>query len=144
MNFFGVKTTLSKADRNYLAKKTKSQLIDEALLLNLIVDESLTKPQILNQIKNHRKLIEKEQKTYNMQNLLDTLPTVDKKIEYDYSKMRESDALSDYYSKLKHHRMPPGSKIVRKEQGLTKTQKTQIRREIKNEIDKLSDLLKTI
>lgn len=143
MNFFGVKTTLSKADRNYLSKKTKSQLIDEALLLNLIVDESFTKAQILNQIKNYRKLIDKEQKTYNMQNLLDALPTVDKKIEYDYSKIREKDEMSDY-SKLKHYRMPPGSKIVRKEQGLTKTQKTQIRREIKNEIDKLSDLLKTI
>lgn len=140
MNFFGAKTTLSKVDRNYLAKKTKNELINEALSLNLIVDESLTKQQLLNQIKKHRQLIEKEQKRFDMQNLLETLPSVDKKTKYDYSKTRDSDVL--YYPEFKQHRMPPGSKIVRKEQGLSKTQKTQIRREIKNEIDNLSDLLK--
>ena len=142
MNLFGVKTQLSKADRNYLAKKKKNELINEALLLNLIVDENLTKPQILNQIKNRRKLIEEEQKRFYMQNLLDALPPVGPKIKYDYSNYRETDVLDSREDKSR--RMPPGSKIIRKEQGLTKTQKTQIRTEIKNEIDKLSDLLKTI
>ena len=84
MNSFGTKTTLSKADRNYLAKKTKNELINEALLLNLMVDESLTKQQIFNQIKIHRKSIEKEQKRFNMQNLLETLPPVDKKTKYEW------------------------------------------------------------
>lgn len=133
---------MSKADRNYLAKKKKNELINEALLLNLIVDENLTKPQILNQIKNRRKLIEEEQKRFYMQNLLDALPPVGPKIKYDYSNYREGDVLDSREDKSR--RMPPGSKIIRKEQGLTKTQKTQIRTEIKNEIDKLSDLLKTI
>ena len=139
MNSFGTKTTLSKADRNYLAKKTKNELINEALSLNLIMDESLTKQQILNQIKTQRQLLKKEQKRFNMEDLFKTLPSVDKKTKYDYSKIRDSDVL--YYPEFKQHRMPPGSKIVRKEEGLSKTQKTQIRREIKNEIDKLSDLL---
>jgi hypothetical protein len=140
MNSFGVKTTLSKADRNYLAKKTKNDLINEALSLNLMVDENLTKQQILNQIKKQRQLIGKEQKRFNMDDLFETLPTINKKNKYDFSKIRESDLL--YQPEIKYHRFPPGSKIDRK--VLTKTQKTQMRREIKDEIDKLSDLLRTI
>ena len=74
-----------------------------------------------------------------MQDLFETLPTTDKKSVYDYNKIRESNVL--YYPESRSYRMPPGSKIIRKEEGLSKTQKTQIRREIKDEIDRLSDLL---
>ena len=146
MNSFGVKTSLSKADKSYLAKKSKSDLINEALLLNLMVDETLTKSQILNQIKKYKQSIEKEtKKKYDMQDLLKALPDISVpsvpsvKQPNMYDKYRESDIL--YYPEFKSYRLAPSSKVIRKEEGLTKTQKTQIRKEIKNEIDRLADLL---
>lgn len=140
MNNFGVKT-ISKEDRSYLAKKTKTDLINEALSLNIMIDEKLTKQQILNQIKKYKRNLNpkpKKETQINMQDLFESLPVVYPKPTYNYSKIRESDL---YYPQSKSYRFPPGSKIIRKEEGLTKTQKTAIRKEIKNEIDKLSDLL---
>jgi len=130
MNSFGVKTSLSKADKSYLAKKSKSDLINEALLLNLMVDETLTKSQILNQIKKYKQSIEKEtKKNYDMQDLLKALPDISApsvpsvpsvKQHNMYDKYRESDIL--YYPEFKSYRLAPSSKVIRKEEGLTKTQ----------------------
>lgn len=142
MYSFGTKSVLSKTDRTYLAKISKNDLINEALSLNLIVDETLTKQQILNQIKKYKQSVEKDKKYLDMQDLFKSLPDTSTpyvKQPDKYAKYRESDVL--YYPELQAHRLPPGSKIIRKEEGLTKTQKTQIRKEIKNEIDRLADLL---
>lgn len=142
MYSFGAKTVLSKTDRAYLAKISKNDLINEALSLNLIVDEKLTKQQIFNQIKKYKQSLEKEKKYLDMQDLFKSLPDTYSpyvKQPDKYAKYRESDIL--YYPELQARRLPPGSKIIRKEEGLTKTQKTEIRKEIKNEIDRLADLL---
>ena len=143
MNNFGTKTSLTKQERTYLSKTKKTQLIEEAMRLNLMVDEKLTKDQIFNLIKKYKQLNKpKIETSIDMSDLLDTLPSVPKKIlsVSDYSKIRESDILNDKLI-LPSRRIPPGSKIIRKEEGLTKTQKTAVRKEIKQEIDRLSDLL---
>ena len=142
MNNFGVKTGLSKTDRSYLVKKSKKDLINEAILLNIMVDERLTKEQIFNLIKKQKENIKNQSKYFDMGNLFDSLSDIDvsKQLKHnDYSNIRNSDVL--YYPGFDSRRLPPGSKVIRKEEGLTKTQKTAVRKEIKNEIDKLSDLL---
>ena len=146
-NFFGTKTSLTKVDRAYINKKSKLELISEATNMGLMVDEKLTKPEIFNLIKKYKKqqLQSKVQQNlkseFDMSNLLDTLPQLEKK-HMDYTKLRESDVLDSQV--LNPHRFPPGSKIIRKEDGLSKQQKTVLRREIKNEIDYLSELLKNM
>lgn len=142
MNYFGVKTSLSKTDRSYLTKKSKKDLIDEAILLNLMVDEKLTKEQIFNLIKKQKENIKKQSKYLDIGDLLDSLSDIDvsKPLKHnDYSNIRNSDVL--YYPEYHSRRLPPGSKVIRKEEGLTKTQKTAVRREIKSEIDRLSEML---
>jgi hypothetical protein len=74
--------------------------------------------------------------------LLDALPEVDlppsRRVGPQFSTVRE---IENPYQYVPGQRLPPGSKIIRKEEGMTKQQKTQIRREIKNQIDYLSDML---
>jgi hypothetical protein len=76
---------------------------------------------------------------------LESLPDVSARPSvqsYDYTKVRESDVL--YYPESRSHRLPAGSKEIHKERGMTKQQKTIVRRQIKNEIDYLSEVLKKI
>ena len=144
LTLFGAKTSLTKTERTYLAKVKKQDLVNEALSLNLMIDEKLTKDKIYNVIKKYKQELNpkpKKETQISMSDLLDDLPDVPARpvrLSYDYSQMRETD---HYGPVLPSRRMPPGSKVIRKEQGLTKTQKTAVRREIKEEIDRLSDLL---
>jgi hypothetical protein len=146
-NFFGSKTSLTKEDRAYINKKSKLELIREATNLGLMVDDKLTKPEIFNLIKKYKKeqlqskVQQKLNTDFNMSSLLDTLPQLEQK-HLDYTKLRESNVLD--YNVTNPRRFPPGSKIIRKEDGLSKQQKTVLRREIKNEIDYLSELLKNM
>lgn len=151
-NYFGAKTSLTKEDRAYINKKSKSDLIKEALSLEIMVDDKLTKSEIYNLIKKIKKeqvklqQQPKKETQIDMQDLFETLPDVPVRHtrpilpSYDYTKPRESDVL--YYPEMRSHRFPPGSKVIRKEEGMTKQQKTIVRRQIKNEIDYLSELLK--
>ena len=144
LTLFGAKTSLTKAERAYLNKVKKQDLINEASKLGLMIDEKLTKDKIYNVIKKYKQELNpkpRKETKISMSDLLDDLPDVPPRPvrpSYDYSQMRETDLFGP---ELPSRRMPPGSKIIRKEQGLSKTQKTAVRREIKEEIDRLSDLL---
>ena len=85
---------------------------------------------------------ERKFKQITTQDLLDSLPDVglppSRRIGPSFTKERQTDLLPE---PIGMPRMPPGSKLIRKEEGLTKTQKTQVRKQIKDEIDRLSDLL---
>ena len=76
INYFGGKTSLNKADRAYIHNKSKTDLFNEASSLGLMVDEKLTKQQIYNLIK---RLKEEQAQDFNMQDLLESLPTNDNK-----------------------------------------------------------------
>lgn len=154
LTFFGAKTSLTKAERTYLGKVKKQDLINEASKLGLMIDEKLTKDKIYNVIKKYKQELnaeikkrekqeEQQRKMYEMSDLLDALQDVPSRPvrpvrpSYAYSKIRETDLFGP---ELPSRRMPPGSKVIRKEQGLTKTQKTQGRKEIVKGVDDLSDL----
>lgn len=79
------------------------------------------------------------------QDLLDSLPDVplppSRRLGPSYTQMRmvpQEEFVPQY------RRMPPGSKVIRKETGMTKTEKTQMRRQIQSQIDDLSDLLASL
>lgn len=149
LTLFGAKTSLTKAERTYLGKVKKQDLINEASKLGLMVDEKLTKDKIFNVIKKYKQQLnaerikrekqeERQRKMYEMSDLLDALPSHGPVgPSYNYSQMRETDLFGP---ELPSRRMPPGSKIIRKEQGLTKTQKTKGRKELVKGVDDLSDL----
>ena len=143
MNNFGVKQSLSKQDKAFLNRVKKEDLIKEAVSLNLMVDEKLTKPQLLTLIKKQKILLQPPIKktSINMSDLLESLPA---DVPKPSSRMNDPYRVSQdpiEYPIGHGYRFPPGSKVIRKEEGFTKTQKTAIRKEISSEIDRLADLL---
>jgi len=140
--YFGVPKSLTKNERNYLTKISKQELLIEAYNLGLMVDDKLTKPQLFNLIKQKRNEMQppvRKESKITTQDLLDSLPYV----PTPASRIKNTGFREQLdYVPAPSHRFPPGSKNIRKETGLTRPQKTAIRREITNEIDRLSDLLK--
>lgn len=79
------------------------------------------------------------------QDLLDSLPDVSlppsRRTGPTYTQLRmipQEEIIPQY------RRMPPGSKVIRKETGMTKNEKIQVRKQIQSEIDDLSNLLASL
>lgn len=138
MNEFGVKN-LSKQERALLNKTKKSELIDEANSLNIMVDDRLTKLELFNIINTEKNKYKRLNKPISIKSLLDALPEIQAPISRIKGPYRVQDEIV-----FQQKRMPPGSKIIRKEQGLSRSQKTELRNQITDEIDRLSDLLEQI
>ncbi len=145
MNQFGVKQTLNKQERAYVNKVKKQDLIKEAMNLDLMVDDKMNKSQLFNVIKQKKRELQpvkrKETKIV-MSDLFDELPQ-DAGVPITRLK---NEPYREYveFPIAPSHRLPAGSKEIRRERGLTKTQKTIIRRQIYNEIDYLAELLKKL
>ena len=85
----------------------------------------------------YNSLFEYEKQTRNMYKMSDLFDALPVGPIYDYSQTRETDLFGP---ESRSNRMPPGSKTIRKEQGLTRTQKIQGRKELVKGVDDLSDL----
>jgi hypothetical protein len=146
ISHFGVKQSLNKAERSLISKIKKEELMIEAIELGLMVDNQLTKPQLFNLIKQRREELNPKSKMIDteisMRSLFDSLPSVERVPLNVLSDTKYRDTI--YSPIVSSGRLPPGSKNILKEQGLTKTQKTIVRKEIKNEIDRLTELLENL
>ena len=78
------------------------------------------------------------------QDLLDSLPEVElpqsRRISPAF-KVPQPDKPHELDVYVPHRRLPAGAKMIRKEEGMSKTEKTRVRKAIQAEIDYLSDLL---
>jgi hypothetical protein len=155
INYFGGKTSLNKADRAYISKKSKTDLFNEASSLGLMVDEQLTKQQIYNLIKRLKEeqaqalkqaqaQALKQAQALDMQDLLEHLPTnIPKRIsEIRQEPYREPSPLESIpaVNKTIKKQRPRGSKDTRAHQGLSKQEKTASNIESKKSVDDVSDL----
>ena len=160
-NHFGAK-------RGTLESMKKDELIQEARKYGVLVldRKKVTIKEIINKIKKKQKEIKDREKrekelvelerlkreqeflAYDTKGLLDSLsdvgplvPQQSKRVGPQFQQFRQS---PDLFAYNPTPRVPGGSKYIRKEEGLSKGQKTQLRKQIKAEIDDLSKLLKSI
>ena len=152
--YFGVKTALSKQDRAILSKLKKSDLIDEANKLGLMVSDKATKEQLYNLVKN-AKQNPYVKKNIDMSDLFEGLPDVERrefmprqeepkllKVPLSYQRTIRKPTYDTHLKEAIKRKsgVIPGSKIVRSEVGLSKQEKTILRKQIRDQMDELAEL----
>jgi hypothetical protein len=147
------------AKRGYLESMTKDQLVQEARKYGILVldRKNVTKKEIINKIKKKEKEIKDREKrekelvelerikreqeflAYDTKGLLDALgdvgplvPQPSKRVGPQFQQFRPS---PDLFAYNPTPRTPGGSKDNRGEKGLSKIEKTRLRKQIKEEIE---------
>lgn len=156
--YFGVKTALTKQDRAIFSKLKKSDLIDEANKLGLMVSDKATKEKLYILVKN-AKQNPYVKKNIDMSDLFEGLPDVERR---EFIPRQEDKQLlkvplsfqrtirkptNDSQLREANKRKPGvirGSKIVRSEVGLSKQEKTVLRKQIKDQMGELAELFARI
>ena len=133
--------------KDKLYNKIKKHFIDEKNLLENdygIKFEKWNPTELSNMIPY---VFERTFKQISTQELFDSLPEMELHPSRRQNQQQFKIPQNYYTSPHKldiSHRLPAGSKNIRKESGLTKSEKTKVRKELSQEIDYLSDLLSKI